>query len=46
MHLGDDEYVLCQGDTMHFEIKSPYTFSNSGLVTCAYYVIIIRKQAG
>jgi transcriptional regulator with XRE-family HTH domain len=37
-------HQLDAGDAMYFEVKSPYTFVNEGKVTCAYYMVIVRKR--
>jgi len=37
--------VLKAGDSMYFEVKSPYRFVNDdGHMACAYYMVIVRKR--
>ena len=44
VHLDDQDYRLSKGDTMHFSVRSPYSFSNLSRKTCVYYVVLVRKQ--
>lgn len=37
-------HVLQTGDSMYFEVKGPYSFLNEGKVSCAYYMVIVRKR--
>lgn len=44
VRIGDARHVLETGDSLYFEIKSPYRFDNEGDVPCAYYLVTVRKQ--
>jgi transcriptional regulator with XRE-family HTH domain len=44
VHVNGHDYVMNMGDTMHFEVKTPYSFSNPGQTTCVYYVVLVRRQ--
>jgi len=44
LHIGDKSYQVGEGDTIHFEIKSAYSFENCGPVAVSYYVLIIRDR--
>ncbi len=44
LHIGDKSYQVVKGDTIHFEIKSAYSFENRGSVAVSYYVLIIRDR--
>ncbi|CAH1666333.1 Transcriptional regulator with XRE-family HTH domain [Chelatococcus asaccharovorans] len=43
VHLNDQDRLLGPGDTIHFEITTPYTFSNPGKMDCTYYVMLVRR---
>ena len=43
VHLNRQNYEIAAGDTMHFEVKGPYSFSNPGQKTCVYYVVLVRR---
>ncbi|MEP9350783.1 XRE family transcriptional regulator [Xanthobacter sp. KR7-225] len=43
VHLNDQDRLLGPGDTIHFEITAPYTFSNPGKKDCTYYVMLVRR---
>ena len=45
VYVGDRPQVLKAGDSMYFEVKTPYRFVNDdGHVACAYYMVIVRKR--
>lgn len=44
-YVDDKPYVLTTGDSMYFEVKSPYRFVNDdGRSACAYFMVIVRKR--
>lgn len=43
VHTGDGDHMLSQGDTLFFEVKEPYSFTNSGDIPVSYYVVIRRR---
>lgn len=45
VHVDQRPYVLKAGDSMYFEVKSPYQFTNNdGHLACVYYMTIVRKR--
>lgn len=45
VHVDQRPYVLKTGDSMYFEVKSPYQFTNNdGHLACVYYMTIVRKR--
>ncbi|KAF1066097.1 helix-turn-helix domain-containing protein [Variovorax sp.] len=45
VYVDNKPYVLKAGDSMYFEVKSPYRFANDdGRAACAYYMVIVRKR--
>lgn len=45
VYVGERPYVLKAGDSMYFEVKSPYRFDNhDGHLPCSYYMMIVRKR--
>lgn len=43
VRIGEARHVLETGDSLYFEIKTPYRFDNEGEVACAYYLVTVRK---
>ncbi len=44
-YVDDRPHVLKAGDSMHFEVKSPYRFVNEDLrAPCTYYMVIARQH--
>lgn len=45
VYVDERPYVLKAGDSMYFEVKSPYRFvNNDGHMACVYYMTIVRKR--
>ena len=45
VYVDNKPHVLKAGDSMYFEVKSPYRFVNDdGHVACVYYMTIVRKR--
>ena len=45
VYVDSKPHVLKAGDSMYFEVKSPYRFVNDdGHVACVYYMTIVRKR--
>lgn len=45
VYVNSKPQVLKAGDSMYFEVKSPYRFSNDdGHLACSYYMLIVRKR--
>ena len=45
VYVDERPYVLKAGDSMYFEVKSPYRFvNNDGHLACTYYMTIVRKR--
>ena len=45
VYVDNKPHVLKAGDSMYFEVKSPYRFVNDdGHTACAYYMVIVRKR--
>ncbi len=44
LKMGGKSYVVGEGDTIHFAIKSPYSFENYGSVLVSYYVVLVRNR--
>lgn len=45
VYVDERPYVLKAGDSMYFEVKSPYRFvNNDGHLACSYYMTIVRKR--
>ncbi len=45
VYVDNKPHVLKAGDSMYFEVKSPYRFANDdGHVACVYYMTIVRKR--
>lgn len=45
VYVGERPHVLKAGDSMYFEVKSPYRFDNNdGHLPCSYYMMIVRKR--
>ena len=45
VYVDNKPHVLKAGDSMYFEVKSPYRFVNDdGHVACSYYMTIVRKR--
>ena len=38
--LGDEEYLLEEGDAVYFEADVPHRFDNTGAGECSYYLVI------
>jgi transcriptional regulator with XRE-family HTH domain len=38
--LGSEDYLLDEGDALHFEADIPHRFDNVGVGECSYYVVI------
>ena len=38
--LGSEDYLLDEGDALHFEADIPHRFDNVGPGECSYYVVI------
>lgn len=46
VYVDERPYVLKAGDSMYFEVKSPYRFvNNDGHLACTYYMTIVRKRS-
>ena len=44
-YVNERPHVLKAGDSMYFEVKSPYRLVNDdGRTACAYYMVIVRKR--
>ena len=41
--LGDEEYLLEEGDALYFEADVPHRFDNVGEGECSYYLVIDSK---
>ena len=45
VYVDNKPHVLKAGDSMYFEVKSPYRLVNDdGHSACAYYMVIVRKR--
>jgi transcriptional regulator with XRE-family HTH domain len=45
VHVDEQRHELKAGDSMYFEVKSPYRFVNDdGRTACTYYMVIARKR--
>lgn len=45
VYVNKKPHVLKAGDSMYFEVKSPYRFANDdGHLACTYYMTIVRKR--
>jgi uncharacterized cupin superfamily protein len=44
VHLDGKDYRLAKGDMMHFQVRTPYSFSNPGRKTSVYYLVLVRQQ--
>ena len=45
VYVDNKPHVLKAGDSMYFEVKSPYRFVNDdGHSACSYYMVIVRKR--
>lgn len=44
VQLDAKTFFVGKGDTMHFEVKSPYVFENRGDVTVSYYLVLVRSR--
>ena len=43
--LGNDEYLLEEGDALYFEADVPHRFDNAGEGECSYYLVIDSKAS-
>lgn len=44
-YVDEKPHVLGTGDSMYFEVKSPYRFVNDdGRMACVYYMVIVRQR--
>jgi transcriptional regulator with XRE-family HTH domain len=41
--LGEEEYLLEEGDALYFEAEVPHRFDNAGEGECSYYLVIDSK---
>ena len=41
--IGECSYVLEAGNSMYFDLKTPYRFVNEGDTECAYYMTSVRQ---
>ena len=44
VYIGESAHALRTGDSLYFEVKTPYRFVNEGRKPCAYYMAIVRKR--
>jgi transcriptional regulator with XRE-family HTH domain len=45
VYVDNKPHVLKTGDSMYFDVKSPYRFVNEdGRIACSYYMTIVRKR--
>lgn len=44
LNIGGKSYVVGEDDTIHFAIKSSYSFENHGSVPVSYYVVLVRSR--
>jgi len=44
VQTGEAQYVLETGDSLYFDVRDPYRFTNAGKKPCAYYLVIRRRR--
>lgn len=42
--IGEDRFVLAEGDSLYFEVTQPYRFVNEANDICSYYMVVVRQR--
>jgi len=44
VYINEAPHCLDTGDSLYFDVKTPYRFVNEGAGPCSYYMVIVRKK--